>query len=223
MNFENNIQLNNGIYTIPEVSKILRLPYQRVSFWTSKYWDSKLGKIFEGQYSWTLNNSKAVSFHTLIEFFVFYQMAEAGVRPREVLNSHIELSKIFQTPFPFAQKDILENIRTTGKKVFFETKEGILSLDGLKQFKLDFIRVFFKNLEFDNELVASRFWPLGREKSILVDPRRQFGHPVLGSTNIYPETIYNLIKSGEPVDFIAFTYEIDKKCIEDAIIYCEAA
>lgn len=223
MDFENRVKINNGIYTVPDVSKILRLPYQKVNYWLNKYWDKELGDAFEGRYSWTIENTRAVSFHTLIEFYVFYHLGEVGVRPKDVLKAHIELSNLFDTPFPFAKRTILENIRTTGKNVFLESEKGIFSLDGIRQFNLDFIRIFFKNLDFDNDLVASRFWPLGKERSILIDPRRQFGHPVLGLTNIYPETIYNLYKAGEPVEFLAFTYELDQRVINDAIEYCEAA
>jgi len=223
MDFENKVKLKNGIYTVPDVSKILRLPYQKVNYWVNKYWDNELGGTFKGKYSWTIENTRAVSFHTLIEFYVFYHLSEVGVKPKDVLKAHIELSKLFDTPFPFASKNILGSIRTTGKKVFLESNKGIVSLDGIRQFNLDFIKIFFKNLDFDNELVAARFWPLGKERSILIDPRRQFGHPVLGLTNIYPETIYNLYKAGEPIEFLAFTYEIDKKVINDAIEYCEAA
>jgi len=223
MDFENRVKINNGIYTVPDVSKILRLPYQKVNYWVNKYWDKELGDAFEGRYSWTIENTRAVSFHTLIEFYVFYHLGEVGVKPKDVLKAHIELSRLFDTPFPFAKRIILENIRTTGKKVFLESEKGIFSLDGIRQFNLDFIRMFFKKIDFDNDLVASRFWPLGKERSILIDPRRQFGHPVLGKTNIYPETIYNLYKAGEPIDFLAFTYDIDQSVVNDAIIYCEAA
>ncbi len=223
MDFENRVKINNGIYTVPDVSKILRLPYQKVNYWLNTYWDKKLGDVFEDRYSWTIENSRAVSFHTLIEFYVFYHLSEVGIRPKDILKAHIELSELFATPFPFAKRTILEYIRTTGKKIFFESDKGIFSLDGIRQFNLDFIKMFFKNLDFDNDLVASRFWPLGKERSILIDPRRQFGHPVLGKTNIYPETIYNLFKAGEPIEFLAFTYDIDQSVVNDAIIYCEAA
>jgi uncharacterized protein (DUF433 family) len=223
VDFENNVEINKGIYTLPEVSKILRLPYPMVRRWLNDYWDTKFGAVFGKKYSWSVDNTKAISFHTLIEFYVLFQLAEAGVRTKRVLDAHIELSKDFETPFPFAQKNILEGIRTDGKKIYFETGRGIIALDGSKQFKLDFIKIFFRSLDFDNELIASRFWPLGKEKCIVVDPKRQFGHPVLGMTNIFPETIYNLHKAGEPIDFIAFTFEIDIKLVKDALEFCEAA
>jgi uncharacterized protein (DUF433 family) len=223
MVLENKLDIGTGIYTIPDVSAILRLPYHKVNLWVNKYWDGVLGKEFENQYSWAIDNTKAVSFHTLIEFYVLYQLAESGVKTRQVLTAHVELSRYFNTIFPFAQKSILENIKTDGHRVYFNLNGSILSLDGTKQFNLSFIEIFFKNLDFDDEFLASRFWPLGKKKSIVIDPKRQFGHPVIGKTNIYPETLFNLYKGGEPIDFIAFIYEIEKQQVKDAIDFCSAA
>jgi uncharacterized protein (DUF433 family) len=223
MVFENNLKIGNGIYTIPEIAKILRLPYHKVNLWVNKYWDGELGSYFEGKYSWSIKKTKAVSFHTLVEFYILIQFAEAGVKTREVLNAHIELSKKYNNAFPFAQKNILEKIKTDGKKIYLEVNGDTISLDGTRQLNLSFIKAFFKNLDFGKDDIASRFWPLGREKAIIVDPKRQFGHPIIYKTNIHPETIYNLYKAGEPVEFIAFTYEIEKKSVADAIEYCKAA
>lgn len=220
---DNKLNIGSGIYTIPDIASILRLPYHKVNLWVNKYWDGELGKEFSNQYSWTVDNTKAVNFHTLIEFYVLYQLAEAGVKTRHALNAHIELSKFFKTIFPFAQRNILTNIRTDGHKVFFNFNGNLLSLDGTKQFNLGFIEIFFKSLDFDEELLAARFWPLGKSKSILIDPKRQFGHPVIGKSNIYPETIYSLYEGGESIDFIAFTYEIEKQYVLDAIEFCKAA
>lgn len=223
MDFENSLRINNGIYTLPEVGKILRIPYYKVNKWVNRYWDAHLGSPFESRYSWSVGNSKAVSFHTLIEFYVLHLLGESGIATKKVLNAHLELSNAYDTAFPFAKKQILEGIRTDGKRLFLENENGIITLDGNKQFNLEFVKVFFKNLDFDNDLLATKFWPLGKDRGIVVDPQRQFGHPVLGSTNVYPETIFNLYKAGEPVDFIAFTYEIDPQLIKDALEFCSAA
>lgn len=223
MTTENQLKIGSGIYTLPDIARILRLPYHKVNLWVNQYWDGELGKEFEINYSWTVHNTKAVSFLTLVEFYVLYQLAESGVKTRKVLLAHKELSKYFNTIFPFAQRDVLDNIRTDGKRIYFNFHGVILSLDGTKQFNLGFLEEFFKNLEFDNELLASRFWPLGKSKNIIIDPKRQFGRPVVGCTNIYPETLFNMYKAGEQIDFIAFIYEIDRKLVEDAIDFCKAA
>ena len=84
MTFTNTLDIGNGIYTLSEIGQILRLDYQKVHRWLNKYWDGELGAKFQRSYSWSVDTSKAVAFHTLIEFYVMMQLAEAGVKTRQV-------------------------------------------------------------------------------------------------------------------------------------------
>ena len=70
--FENQLQIGTGIYTLPDLSKILHLPYHKVSRWVNKYWDGDLGKEYKRKYSRDLDGSKAVNFHTMVEFYILY-------------------------------------------------------------------------------------------------------------------------------------------------------
>jgi uncharacterized protein (DUF433 family) len=221
--FENKLQLGNGIYTIKEISQILRVPYHKINLWITKYWDGELGKAYEQNYSWKVADTKAVGFHTLVEFYVMVQFAEAGVKIREVLNAHKELSSINKSNFPFATKAILENIKTDGKKIYLSANGDTITLDGTKQLNLDFINLFFRKLDFDDEKVAARFWPLGKEKEIVCDPHHKFGQAVIDGTNIQAEAIYRMYLAKEPIDFIAELYELSKSEVQHAIEFYNTA
>lgn len=221
--FENHLQLGNGVFTTQEIAQILRVPYYKVSKWITQYWDGELGKCYEQQYSWSVGNTRAVGFHTLIEFYVMMQFAEAGVKIRQVLNAHKELSEKYQTHFPFAKKEVLDNISTDGLKIYLKINGDTITLDGSKQLNLDFIKVFFKNLDFDNDMLASRFWPMGKEHKVVCDPHRKFGQPVLDGTSIQSEAIYRMYLAKEPISFIASIYEIPLKSVKDAIAFHKKA
>lgn len=223
MNFENKPEIGSGIYTATEIANILRVPYRKVYTWMNKYWDGKIGKEFGSKYSWDINGTRAVSFHTFIEFYVMMRFSEAGVKPKQVLEAHTELSKMYRTAFPFARKEVLKGIRSDGKHIFLKTIAGTIELNGAKQFNLDLIKIFFVNLEFDKDNLASRFWPIGKEKSILVDPTRGFGHPVIEGKNIFPEIIYSHHKAGDPIAYIAHVYQISESEVNHALEYCKAA
>lgn len=223
MIFENKPQLGLGIYTPAEIARILRLPYYKVNRWIDKYWDGELGQEFEKRYSWKTDKSKAVSFHTLVEFYVMMQLADAGVKTRKVLEAHKELSQFYNTSFPFALREVLDGVNTDGKRIFLSVDDYTITLDGTKQFNLGFIKVFFKKLEFDSNNLASRLWPLGKEKSVLIDPERKFGHPVLEMKNIFPETIYGHYKAGDPIEYISYVYKVTEKEVRDAIEFIDAA
>lgn len=190
--------------------------------WIDKYWDGELGPEFEKRYSWKTENSKAVSFHTLVEFYVMMQFAEAGVKTRKVLEAHKELSLTYDTPFPFALKEVLDGINTDGYKIYFTLNGNTITLDGTKQLNLEFIKVFFRNLDFDANNLASKFWPMGKKKSVLIDPERSFGHPVLNNKNIFPETIYGHFKAGDPVEYISYVYELTEEEVQHAIDFMAA-
>ncbi len=223
MNFENKPKLGLGIYTASEIAQILRVPYRKVYTWMNKYWDGKLGKEYGSKYSWQIDGTRAVSFHTFIEFYIMMRFSEAGVKPKQVLQAHSELVKMYNTAFPFALKEVLEGIKCDGKHVFLKTKKGIIELNGTKQFNLTIIQMFFVNLDFDNDNLASRFWPMGKKKSILVDPERRFGHPVIDGKNIFPEVIYNHHNAGDPIKYIAHIYELSEDEVNHALEYCDAA
>jgi uncharacterized protein (DUF433 family) len=222
MNFENQLKIGNGIYTIPEISKILRLPNPKVNRWIKQFWDGKIGNEYNQRYSWNIDLTKAVSFHTLIELYSFYQLSSVGVRSNKILEAHSILSKQFSTAFPFANSNILQGIKTDGKNVFFDIgDQRIYSLDTSRQFNLGFISIFFKKLDFDDDSLASRLWPIGKEKSIVCDPKRKFGLPVINNKNIYPETIFDMHEAGDSVDFLTKTYSLTETQVQHAIEYCK--
>lgn len=223
MNFENKLALGRGIYTIPDIALILDLPYAKVRRTINEYWDGKLGKDLNEYYSWTVDLTRAVSFHTLIEFYTFFRLSESGAKTNKILEAHKLLSKHFNTAFPFAKAEVLKNLSTDGKSIFFNLDSSILTLDKTKQFNLDFIKVFFKKIEFDNETLASKFWPLGKEKAIICDPGNQFGLPTIAGTNIYPETIHSMFTAGDPISFIAKTYDLQINQVKDALEFCKSA
>lgn len=151
------------------------------------------------------------------------RLTEAGVRTKEILKAHKELTKMYDTTFPFALKNVLSQIKTDRKKIYLSDKNNLITLDGTRQLNLSFIKLFFEKLDFDQSNLAIRFWPLGKEKSILIDPHRKFGHPVLNNKNIYPETIFNHIKAGDPSNYIGFIYGLSEREINDAVKFMNAA
>ena len=179
---------------------------------------------FNKKYSWSDGKSKAISFHTLIELYTFYQLSKAGVHSRKIIEAHKILTVKFDTPFPFATSQILENISTDGKRIYFEEGvEIIFNIDKTFQLNLRFISDFFKKIDFDGGDLANRLWPIGKDKSIVVDPKHQFGQPTIYGTNINAQTVNNYYLGGEKIEFIADIFDIENHQIEDAIEFCKKA
>lgn len=211
-------QLGSGIYTIPDISKLLGIPQTKVRRYLNEYWDDRLGKkLFNETYSWSAgNNIKAVNFYTLIELYTCFHLQELGVSPRQILKSRIAIGKELRIPYPFASAKLLSD----GRKIWYEFKDRIVNADGSKQTDfVEFIRKFANKIEFNSNKIAEKFWPAGRKSDVVINPHHQFGQPVLNGTNINAEVIFSMYESGEPIDALGVLYDLTSKQVNDAITF----
>lgn len=210
-----NQQLGKGIYTIPEVAFILKLPVAKVRRWMVEFWDNKLATKYNAIYSNGKGKDKVTNFYTLIEFYVFYQLRELNVSTNRIFMAHQDMSEQLDSPYPFASSKVLSD----GKSILFILDDGtVVNADKSRQIALkQIIEQFCKKIEFSSSDVAERFYPLGKDKHIIVDPHHQFGQPVIEKTNILAQTLFELYESGESKKFLSRLYDLTENDINDAL------
>ncbi|NIJ51206.1 DUF433 domain-containing protein [Dyadobacter arcticus] len=212
--------IGSGIYTIPDVSIILGLPPAKVRRWLNEYWNAQFGgsdKIFsEG-----LGKSLTTNFFTLIEFFTFYQLREEGVSTQKIVKAHKILEEVLGTKYPFAKSNIL----TDGKQILFTGQIGeIIRADETLQITIKHVfEPFCKKIDFNSHDLAERLYPMGKDHAIIIDPKRQFGQPLIGTTNILAETVYGLFQGGESIEVIVRLYDLSIAEVKDAINFYQNA
>lgn len=212
-----NHELGTGIYSIPDVAFILGLPKGKVRRWMKEFWDGKLGNDYDNQYSWGTGRDKVTHFHTLIEFYVFYQLRALNISTKKIFIAHHAIAEQLKTAYPFASSKVLSD----GKSILFTLDDGtIVNADYSKQaaFK-EIIESFCKKIEFSKMEIAECFYPMGRDRHIIVDPHHQFGQPTIENTNILAETVSDLYNAGESTLFLSRLYKVPVTVIEDAISF----
>jgi uncharacterized protein (DUF433 family) len=213
------IALGNGIYTIPDLALILQLPPAKVRRWLSDFYDERLGNTYHKKYSWTSGKTKGTDFLTLIEFYVFYQLRQHGLSAKKILEVHQIMSRELITPYPFASYELLYDKKQI---LYMADDDTLVQADKSHQIVIKkIIETFCKKIDFTDKL-ASRFWPLGKDRTIVVDPHHQFGQPVIDGTNINAETIFSMYNSGEPVSTLGVLFDITEKEVQDAINFCKS-
>jgi len=215
-------ELGTGIYTSYDAAKILRIPPSKSSYWFRYYAKSRLVESIGFQYNFDMENVLAVNFLTLVEMYIFYVLKdEIGMNSRNIVKYHSILSKELNTYYPFACGNL---IYAEKKNLIFEDKGRFKNADDLRQtFIEEFVLPFYKKITFDDSYIAQKFHPLGKDKSIVVDPEHQFGKPIIDGTNIYAEVIYDYYLGGDSKDLIADLFEITVENVQDVITFSEAA
>jgi uncharacterized protein (DUF433 family) len=213
--------LGIGLYSIPDVARILNLEPPFVRRWLNEYWGNRFKFGKKNFSSWGKGREKAIHFYTLIEFYVFYQLRKQGLSAQSIAKSHEIIAGELGTQFPFATSTIL----TDGRKILYKIdNETIINADKTKQ--LNFVTIiedFCQQMDFGKDQLAIRYWPLGKEKNIIVDPHHQLGQPTIKNTNILAETLYRMNAAGEKINFIASLYNVTGSDVKASIEFFKKA
>jgi uncharacterized protein (DUF433 family) len=75
---------------------------------------------------------------------------------------------------------------------------------------------FLDTVEYEGEIVR-RWWPLGKDVAVLVDPNFGFGLPVVEGTGVRTEIIAERHRAGDSIDEITYDFDVTPKQITDAL------
>jgi len=62
-----------------------------------------------------------------------------------------------------------------------------------------------------------RWWPLGKDVAVLVDPNYGFGLPVVEGVGVRTEIIAERYRAGDSTDEISYDFDVTPKQINDAL------
>jgi len=213
-------RIGEGIYTVPEAAQILNLSTPKVRRWIKKYWE--LDFLSESyaidSYTWGESRDKAFNFYTLIEIIAVHTFREIGVSFQKIKLAHEILAGILETLYPFSTSQLL----TDGITIFYKYSDAaLLNLDRSMQTSFKkIIEPYCQKIDFDeSNYLAERYWPLGKEHTIVVDPHHSFGQPTIAGTNITVDSLLTLIRAGEKKEVIASLYDISEEEVDDVILF----
>jgi uncharacterized protein (DUF433 family) len=135
-----------------------------------------------------------------------------------------ELRKRFQRRYPLAHASAFLDV--DGKELVMSVQEEVrlekaLYLVVVRNNQLVLApptERFVQSTDFGNETrIAERLYPLPDDRLVMMDPRRQFGQPVVRS--VPTAVIAEQVRAGDPIDMIVGLYELTRAQVESAIRY----
>jgi uncharacterized protein (DUF433 family) len=214
-------------YRVSEVAHYLRMPKATVRAWA----------VGQGRFDpvLALEPSAGVSllsFVNLIEVHVLDALRREYEIPLQKARRDLRLlSRLFpDSQHPLADHDLLIG----GGKVFVEHLGSLVPASHEGQIAIrDLLEAHLRRVERDPIGRASRLYPFTRKRAdrqslltepkfVMIDPKIQFGRPVLTGTGIPTLVIADRYKAGESISDLARDYNRPAKEVEEAI-RCELA
>jgi uncharacterized protein (DUF433 family) len=105
-----------------------------------------------------------------------------------------------------------------GRDIFVEHTEVLGELGRRKRIQVwkEALEPLLTNLDYAHEL-AVRWWPLGRDAAIMIDPEYGYGLPVVQGSGVRTEIIRERSLAGDTNDQIARDFNLNPKEVERAL------
>ncbi len=159
-----------------------------------------------------------LGFRDLVEARVVNALVKKGVSLQTIRVCLDRAQDIIGSDHPLSTK----LFKTDGKGIFLQITEGVdePQLINLKTRQGVFNTVVapsLSGLEFDE--IAARRWLLNSKKTVVADPLKSFGQPVVDEYGITTAALFNAVQAEGSVEIVAKLYEIRRSAVQDAVAY----
>ena len=222
----NIVPLDVGCYTIPEAARLLRANPRAIARWLGGYgYRARDGESMKAAPLWRpqlprLGAGVELGFRDLIELRFVVAFIEQGVGLNVIRRCLENAQRILAEERPFATR----KFRTAGRTIFLDAlaaeEADAAGVVDLKTNQLAFKAVVeptFKDLDFDGDLVA-RWRPHRGRPTIVLDPKRAFGAPVLAECGI-PTAALAAAAQVEGAERAARLYETTVPLVREAVAF----
>jgi uncharacterized protein (DUF433 family) len=160
-----------------------------------------------------------LSFRDLIELKFVKAFRDIGLSLPAIRKCLLRAADIVGDARPFST----QKFRSDGKTIFLDITNSVdegqlVDLKRRQNVFRSVVAPIFHNIEFDAK-TAVRWFPLGMKRSIVVDPARSFGQPILMESGVPAEVIACAVPVEGSAERVAQLFEISLKSVHDAILF----
>jgi uncharacterized protein (DUF433 family) len=217
--------LGVGVYTVPEAARLTGIPAPTIRRWVTGYTYTRNGiahrspPLWEGQIA-PAENSVALGFRDLLEVRFIDFFRNQGVGWKAIKLAADCASDIIHDSHPFSTK----RFKTDGRSIFAEIvqatgEESLLDLSKRQYEFKSFVEPYlFQGLEFSDIGIAPvRWWPLGKNRRVTIDPDRAFGQPICTPESVPTVILANAYEAEKSVDAVARWFMVHPRSVLDAV------
>lgn len=214
--------LGKGIYTVPDAARLSRVTQRRIRYWlkgipSEEAPETTDRRLWRGELC-PIDDKLALGFLDLQEVRFIDAFLKAGVSWHLLRKAHGIARRRYDIEHPLCTRSfvtdgshIIEEIAEVSDDIAYEEV-----VQGQRVFP-KVIQPFLRELEFADDDQLVRWWPLGKERAVVLDPCRQFGQPITARSGIATDILREAVTAGQTVEEIADWYEVDVVAVRDAI------
>nr|WP_315249007.1 DUF433 domain-containing protein [uncultured Duganella sp.] len=222
--------IGTGIYSLHQAAKLVGAKPRALRRWLRGYDRQYHGKRVHSEPLWTTQlkdqdlPEEVIGFRDLLEARMVTAFVRHGVDVKVIRATIEAATQRFGTGYPLTQRAFL----TDGKRIFLDAIEASTGEEKMidlakKQFVFsNIIRPsLYAGIEYGED-GATRWFPLDQKKTIVLDPDRQFGAPIVADSGVPTDIIHAAyLAEQQDVAMVARIFNIPPRMVNDAVEFEE--
>lgn len=224
MTTANDDYLGVGIYSIAEAARLTGVSAGRVRRWLRGYEHGRGEQRRRSRPVWQgalapIDGSTALDFLDLIELRFVDAFVRAGVSWPTLRLAHSRARELVHSTHPFGTNQF----KTEGRHIFADFMElhgepGLVDVCKNQHYFEAVLRPILKDLEFANGAIQ-RWFPLGRDHRVVLDPARSFGQPIVRREGVPTAVLARAAKANADLDEVCRWFDVTRKSLDDALAF----
>jgi uncharacterized protein (DUF433 family) len=212
--------LTRPLYSFAEADRLARVSPRTSSRWVKgyKYLNERGERVAQPSMTTrtTSDPEQGVSFLDLVSIKAIDGLRKMNFSTRAIR----QVVQYCQDELGMAYPLATQQFKTDRRKIYMNAGDGrLLEVLGGQKGAQAWDRIldpFLKDLDYHNEF-ARRWYPLGKNEPVVVDPDYGFGLPVVVGSGVRTESIAEQYYAGDKVEHIVYDFNVTRKQIESAL------
>ena len=211
-----------GAYTPTEAARLLHMQPVTLKRWLYGYDYDHHGQSCQQPPLWSAQydperDGQLLGFRDLIEARIVHALRRSRIGLPTIRLCIDRAKEMLGEEHPFSTRAF----KSDGKRIFLEITRGVdeprlYDLRDKQHVFRDFVLPSLQGLEFGDDR-AERWWLEPSRKTIVADPRRSFGQPIVHKTGLLTSRVVQELKAEGSVERVARLYEIPIGAVRDAL------
>lgn len=224
MSAEKHTWIDSGIYSIPEASQLTGISQPRLRRWLRGYSFRRKDQHVAMPPVWSpaspiVEGRMAFTFRDLVEVRFVDAFIREGVSWRTIRRAEKHATDLFGDTHPFSTN----RFKTDGRDIFVDIsassrEKALVDIAARQRVFARIIRPYLCDLDFDSDSPV-RWWPLGKQRRVVIDPQRAFGQPITSSRSIPTKILCLAYRENSSFKAVADWYEVAIREVRDAITF----
>lgn len=221
-----NAEYGIGAYSVPEASGLLGISPVILRRWLFGYAYEHRGvrteqaPLFPPQYGLS-QEQPVLGFRDLIEVRMIRALRSLDIGLPTIRQCIARASEIVGDDHPFSTSQF----QTDGRRIFLEVTGGLteprlIDLKARQHVFRSIVSPTFLDVDFEDK-AAVRWWLLPNKRTVVLDPSRSFGTPIVHDGGVPTARLAQAVKAEGSIERVANIFELRASQVRDALNFEE--